>query len=122
MGSRKTNIEGGLPKKGGLGQFYRYLRRGLARKRGEVFLRGEVDTPMHTMVPFIFSIGVLPYDNAHFINIVCFLGNFARVCVCLWPLLSSLITSSLVSKEAIDLVAYLSSSQSNKSKFSSFSS
>ena len=46
-GSWNTNIEGGLPKKGGLGQFAN-LRRGLTRKRWVVFLRG-VDTPMHTM-------------------------------------------------------------------------
>ena len=72
-------------------------------------------------VSFIFSIGVLPYDDAYFISIVllCFFG---KACVCLWPLLSSLSTSSLVGKETIDLVAYLSSSESNKSKFSNFSS
>ena len=47
--SRKTNIEGGLPKKGGLG-YFAYLRGGLARKRGVVFLRGGW-YPMHTMFP-----------------------------------------------------------------------
>ena len=50
-GSRKTNIEGRLPKKGGLGQFAD-LRGGggLARKRGWFFFKGGgVDTPMHTM-------------------------------------------------------------------------
>ena len=40
-GSQKNNIEGGLPKKGGLGQFAD-LRVGLGKKRGE----GGV----HTMV------------------------------------------------------------------------
>ena len=38
-----------MPKKGGLGQFVD-LRGGLARKKGVVFLRGEVDTPMPTMI------------------------------------------------------------------------
>ena len=33
MGLRKTNVEGGLPKKGGLGQFVDLRGRGLARKR-----------------------------------------------------------------------------------------
>ena len=47
-GSRKTNIEGGLPKKGErLGQFPD-LSGGLARKRGWWFW-GGVDTPLHTM-------------------------------------------------------------------------
>ena len=46
-GSRKTNIEGGLPKKGGLGQFVD-LRGTLARKRGWCFW-GGVDTPMRSM-------------------------------------------------------------------------
>ena len=36
-----------MPKKGGLGQFVD-LNGGLAKKRG-VFLRGSVDTAMHTM-------------------------------------------------------------------------
>ena len=45
--SRKTDIEGGLPKKEGLGQFAD-LRGTLARKRGGLFLRG-VDAPMHTI-------------------------------------------------------------------------
>ena len=40
-GSRKTNIEGGLPKNGGLGQFADLRGGGLARKRGVVFLRGK---------------------------------------------------------------------------------
>ena len=49
--SRKTNIEGGgLPKKGGLG-YFAYLRGGLARKRGVVFLKGGGWYPMHTMSP-----------------------------------------------------------------------
>ena len=43
----KNQYRGGLPKTGGLGQFID-LRGGLERKRG-VFLRGEVDNPMHTM-------------------------------------------------------------------------
>ena len=47
-GSRKTNKEGGLPKKGGLVQFAN-LRGGFAGKRGGV-LEGEgIYTPMHTM-------------------------------------------------------------------------
>ena len=50
-GSRKTNIEGGLPKKEGLGQFVNFRRGGLARKRGDVFEGG--DTPMHTMVTLL---------------------------------------------------------------------
>ena len=45
--SRKTDIEGGLPKKEGLGQFAD-LRGTLARQRRVLFLRG-VDAPMHTM-------------------------------------------------------------------------
>ena len=36
-GSQKTNIEGGLPKKGGLGQFAN-LRVGLAKKRDGVLV------------------------------------------------------------------------------------
>ena len=40
-GSRKTNIEGGLPKKRGLGQFAD-LREDLARKRGGVFEGGLI--------------------------------------------------------------------------------
>ena len=49
-GSQKTNIEGGLPKKGGFGQFVD-LREGggLGKKEGIVFLRG-VDTSMHLMI------------------------------------------------------------------------
>ena len=48
-GLRKTNIGGGLPKKGeGPGQFEN-LRGGLGKWEGVVFLRGEGgDTPMHT--------------------------------------------------------------------------
>ena len=43
----KTDIEGGLPKKGGLGQFAD-LGGGLGKnKGGSVFERG-VDTPIHT--------------------------------------------------------------------------
>ena len=54
-GSRKTNIEGGLPKKGrGLRQFAD-LRGGLGKKEEVVFLRG-VDTPMHTVLV------VFPFD------------------------------------------------------------
>ena len=47
--SQKTNIEGGLPKKGGFGQFAD-LRGGLGKKErgGGVFEEG-VDTLMHTM-------------------------------------------------------------------------
>ena len=40
MGLRKNNIEGGLPKKGGLGQFAD-LRGGLGKKEEVVFLRGD---------------------------------------------------------------------------------
>ena len=52
MGLRKTNIEGGLPKKG-VAQFA-YLRGGLGKKEGGgvFFFAGGgrgVDTPMHTM-------------------------------------------------------------------------
>ena len=36
-----------MPKKWGLGQFADL--RGLGKKAGVVFLRGGVDTPMHTM-------------------------------------------------------------------------
>ena len=51
-GSWKTNIEGGLPKKEGLGQFVDFRGGGgLARKRGGVFEGG--DTPMHTMVTLL---------------------------------------------------------------------
>ena len=39
---------GGIAQKGGLEQFAE-LRRGLGGKEGVVFLRGEGDTPMHTM-------------------------------------------------------------------------
>ena len=46
VGSQKKYI-GGLPKKGGLGQF-EDLRGGLAKKKSVVFLRG-VDTQMHVM-------------------------------------------------------------------------
>ena len=48
--SRKTNIERGLPKKGGgrLRQFAD-LRGGLGKKEGVVFLRAVVDKPMHTV-------------------------------------------------------------------------
>ena len=45
-GSQKTNIEGGLFKKRGLGQFANLG--GLGKKEAVVFLSG-VDTPMHTM-------------------------------------------------------------------------
>ena len=45
--SPKTNIEGGLPKKRGLGKFVD-LRGGLARKREGCF-RGGIDTPMYTI-------------------------------------------------------------------------
>ena len=63
--SRKTNIEGGggLPKKGGLG-YFAYLRGGLARKRGVVFLKGGVDTPC-TLCPHQKSISSLPTPNPH---------------------------------------------------------
>ena len=42
MGSRKTNIEGGLPKKGGLDSLQIW--------RGGGIFEGGVDTPMHTIV------------------------------------------------------------------------
>ena len=49
-GSWKTNIEGGLPKMEGLGWFADFKGGGgLARKSRVLFLKGEVDTPMHTM-------------------------------------------------------------------------
>ena len=53
-GSRKTNIEGGLPKEvgGGAWTVCKFKRgQGLGKKEGVVFLRGKVvvDTPMHTM-------------------------------------------------------------------------
>ena len=51
-GSRKTNLEGKLSKKGGLGQFADLRGGDLARKRGRFFFirgGGGVDTPMHTM-------------------------------------------------------------------------
>ena len=41
-GSRKTNIDGGLPKRGGLGQFANLMRGGLGKKEAGVFLRGRV--------------------------------------------------------------------------------
>ena len=48
-GSRKTNIEGRLPRKGGgLGQFAD-IRGGAWQERGGGFFQGSVDTPMHTM-------------------------------------------------------------------------
>ena len=55
-GSRKTNIEGGMPKKGELGQFANLSGggggRGVGRKSKVAFLMGGrggvVDTPMHT--------------------------------------------------------------------------
>ena len=46
-GSRKTNVEGGLPKKGALVSLPIYGG-DLARKRGGG-VWGGVDTPMHTM-------------------------------------------------------------------------
>ena len=54
-GSRKTNIEGGLPKKEGLGQFVDFRGGGggawQERGGGGVFEGG--DTPMHTMVTLL---------------------------------------------------------------------
>ena len=49
--SRKTNIQGGLPEKGGLGQFTD-LRGALQERGGGLFLRG-VDTPMQAMTTFL---------------------------------------------------------------------
>ena len=50
-GSQKTNTEGRITQKGGLGQFADLWvgGGGLGKKVGVVFLRG-VDTPMHTMI------------------------------------------------------------------------
>ena len=51
VSSQKPDIEGGLPKKGGLGQFTD-LRGGLVRKKGgggEVFLKWGVLTPLETI-------------------------------------------------------------------------
>ena len=45
--TRKTDIEGELPKKGELGQFANLRGGGLARKRGWCFW--GVDTAIHTM-------------------------------------------------------------------------
>ena len=58
--SQKINIEGGLLKKGGLGQFANLKGGGgLTRKRGggafEGWMKGVVDTPMHTMTSLIRS-------------------------------------------------------------------
>ena len=48
-GKQKTDIEGGIAKKGGLGQFAN-LRVGLGKKEGGVVSRGRgVDTVMHTI-------------------------------------------------------------------------
>ena len=47
-GSRKTNVEGGLPKKGALVSLPIYGG-DLARKREGGGVWGGVDTPMHTM-------------------------------------------------------------------------
>ena len=47
-GSRKTNIEGGLPKKGAPWTFCKFKGEDLARKRVVIFLRG-FDTSMHTL-------------------------------------------------------------------------
>ena len=47
-GSWKTNIEGGLLKKGELGQS-RFKGGGLRKKEGSGVFEGGVDTPMHTM-------------------------------------------------------------------------
>ena len=44
---------GGLPKKGGLGQFVN-LRGGLGKKEEDGVFEGGVDTPMHTMHILIF--------------------------------------------------------------------
>ena len=51
-GSRKINIEGGLPKNGGLGQFADLRGGGLGTKEGSGVFEGEgvADTPMHTMI------------------------------------------------------------------------
>ena len=46
---QKTNIEEGISEKGGFGQFVN-LRGGFSKESGVVILKGEVDTPMHTML------------------------------------------------------------------------
>ena len=49
-GSRKTNIEGRLPRKGGGAWTVCRYKRGRAwQERGGGFFQGGVDTPMHTM-------------------------------------------------------------------------
>ena len=46
----KNQYRGRLPKMEGLGWFADFKGGGgLARKSGVLFLKGEVDTPMHTM-------------------------------------------------------------------------
>ena len=49
--SQKTDIEGALPKKVGLGQFADLREGGLGKKEGVGVFEGGggVDTPMHTM-------------------------------------------------------------------------
>ena len=56
-GSQKTNIEGGLPKKRGLGQFAN-LRGGAWQEIGVVVILRGVDTPMHAMI-----METIPYHN-----------------------------------------------------------
>ena len=51
--SRKTDKEGGLSKKGALGQFAN-LRGACSERKGGAF-EGEVDTPMHTLVVIMFG-------------------------------------------------------------------
>ena len=50
-------IEGGLPKKGELGQFADLRGGGLCKKEGVAFLRG-VDTPVHTMIYIVLKIQI----------------------------------------------------------------
>ena len=54
-GSRKTNIEGELPKKGGALKQFADLRggEGAWQERGGWCFWGEVDTPMHIVYPFM---------------------------------------------------------------------
>ena len=49
-GSRKTNIDGGLPKRGGLGQFANLMRGGAWQERGRGVFEREGDAPMYTMI------------------------------------------------------------------------
>ena len=70
---RKTDIEGGLPKKGGLGQFTG-LRRELGKKKRVVFFK-QVYTPIHTMNQTVKCAQLIEYNT---INI--FLGKQCTKC------------------------------------------